>query len=92
MIDKSKSSLEQVQGELRDLWDEYVAIVGRFKYMTLPFMKSRVPVNWRFKYPEDNNILRLVTAFIEELFDKAPRTCAYLVETALIIWVIRVLG
>jgi hypothetical protein len=92
MFDKATKNLERVKRELEALAAEYLAIFGRFRYVTLPFMKTRVPDRLiRQGYPDNNEIYHLLTAFVEELFDQAPRVCAYVAETLLAIYVIRLL-
>ena len=75
-------NLEKVHYELLKLYAEYRSILRRFQWVTLPFMKSRAPAG----EPDNNSVLHLLTAFVEELFDQAPRTCAYLVQAALVVW------
>ena len=75
-------NLERVQYELLKLYAEYRSILRRFQWVTLPGMKSRAPAG----EPDNNGIFHLLTAFVEELFDQAPRTCAYLVQASLAVW------
>ena len=70
-------NLERVRDELQALKAEYLSICARFKYVTLPFMKSRVPPEELYKYPRNNEFFHLLTAFVEEFYDKAPRVAAY---------------
>lgn len=77
-------NLEKVQYELLKLYAEYRSILRRFQWVTLPFMKSRAPAG----EPDNNELFHLLTAFVEELFDQAPRTCAYLVQGALVVWAV----
>lgn len=77
-------NVERVQYELLKLYAEYRSILRRFQWMTLPGMKSRSPIG----EPDNNGIFHLLTAFVEELFDQAPRTSAYLVQTGLVVWAI----
>tara|TARA_R110000803_G_scaffold54585_2_gene111317 strand:- start:68 stop:352 length:285 start_codon:yes stop_codon:yes gene_type:complete len=79
-----KKNFKKVQYELIYLYAEYRSIIRRFQWVTLPFMKSRAPVG----EPDNNELFHLLTAFVEELFDQAPRTCAYLVQAALVVWAV----
>lgn len=57
---------------------EYKVIFGRFRYVTLLGMKSRVPQHRvNDGYPDNNELFHLLTAFMEEFYDKAPRMAAY---------------
>lgn len=63
---------------------EYISLVDRFKYVTLWGMKTRVPLGQQgMGYPTNNELFHLLTAFVEELFQKAPRVCAYMTEIAM---------
>ena len=85
-IEKNK---ERVATELKALWVEYKAIAGRFKYVTLWGMKTRVPVGKQgMGHPTNNELLHLLTAFVEELADQAPRTTAYLIIVTAVIHII----
>ena len=77
-------NLERIQYELIKLYAEYRTIIRRFQWVTLPGMKSRAPAG----EPDNNGIFHLLTAFVEELFDQAPRTCAYLVQASLVVWAV----
>ena len=77
-------NIERVQYELLKLYAEYRSILRRFQWVTLPGMKSRSPAG----EPDNNELFHLLTAFVEELFDQAPRTCAYLVQASLVVWAI----
>jgi hypothetical protein len=77
-------NFERVQYELLELYGEYRTIIRRFQWVTLPGMKSRAPAG----EPDNNGIFHLLTAFTEELFDQAPRTSAYLLQTGLVVWAI----
>jgi hypothetical protein len=77
-------NVERVQYELLKLYAEYRSILRRFQWVTLPFMKSRAPAG----EPSNNELFHLLTAFLEELFDQAPRTSAYLVQASLVAWAI----
>jgi hypothetical protein len=82
MVDALKKNLERVTLELRDVKSEYYTICRRFKYVTLPGMKSRVPQNKAgtglpHSFPTNNEVFHLLTAFVEEFYDKAPRVAAY---------------
>ena len=76
-MSKVAKNLERVKEELKALGTEYRSILARFKYVTLFGMKSRVPQEERYKYPRNNEFFHLLTAFIEEFYDKAPRVAAY---------------
>lgn len=82
MLNALKKNMERVTSELSDVKDEYGTIIRRFKYVTLPGMKSRVPVNKEgtglpHSFPTNNEVFHLLTAFVEEFYDKAPRVAAY---------------
>ena len=77
-------NIERLQEELKALGREYRSIIKRFKYVTLPFMKTRVPQDKQDKgFPDNNEVFHLLTAFIEEFFDQCPRLCTYLTITGL---------
>tara|TARA_R110000803_G_scaffold37627_1_gene81173 strand:- start:191 stop:478 length:288 start_codon:yes stop_codon:yes gene_type:complete len=84
MKNKIAKNLERVQYELIKLYAEYRSIIRRFQWVTLPGMKSRSPAG----EPDNNELFHLLTAFVEELFDQAPRTCAYLAQTSLVAWAV----
>ena len=74
MKDDIAKNTERVTAELRALGREYLVIIKRFRWVTLPGMESRSPAG----EPRNNGVFHLLTAFIEELYDQAPRTCAYI--------------
>lgn len=77
---------ERITEELLALWAEYKRICDRFKYVTLWGMESRVPQHLLYRYPRNNELFHLLTAFVEETYDKAPRTCAYVTIAAVALW------
>ena len=71
-------NLERVKQELESLGAEYKSILKRFKYVTLPFMKSRVSQEDRDAgIPRNNEFFHLLVSFVEEFYDKAPRVATY---------------
>lgn len=71
-------NLLRLKHEAWALLDEYKSIIGRFRYVTLIGMKSRVPAELVAQgHPDNNELFHLLTAFIEEFYDKAPRMAAY---------------
>ena len=78
-------NVERVKEELVSLKNEYLSIIKRFKYVTLAFMKSRVPPSELHKDPRNNELFHLLTAFVEEWYDQAPRVNAYLFITTVMI-------
>ena len=81
------NNADRVKEELKALGAEYKSILERFKYVTLPFMKTRVPQSKQDEgFPDNNELFHLLTAFIEELFDQAPRCCAYVTIAGLLGW------
>ena len=78
-------NLEVIRDELKALKVEYLSIIKRFKYVTLPFQKSRVPADELYQHPKNNEFFHLIAAFIEEFYDKCPRCCAYLTITILVV-------
>jgi hypothetical protein len=77
-MNKVTKNLERIKTELKALREEYTFIASRFRYVTLPGMKSRVPQGKRgMGYPDNNELFHLLVACIEEFYDKAPRVAAY---------------
>jgi len=71
-------NLLRLKHEAWALLDEYKTLFGRFRYVTLIGMKSRVPAELVASgHPDNNELFHLATAFIEEFYDKAPRIAAY---------------
>jgi predicted TIM-barrel enzyme len=86
--DSTKKNMERVQDELKALAAEYKSIIKRFRYVTLIGMKSRVPLSKQgMGYPDNNELLHLLTAFVEETFQKAPRVSAYVFIVCLTFYV-----
>lgn len=72
------SNLARIKSELAELCEEYHFILRRFRYVTLVGMKSRVPMAMQgMGFPDNNELFHLLTAFVEEFYDKAPRIAAY---------------
>lgn len=71
-------NLLRLKHEAWALLAEYKVIFGRLRYVTLIGMKSRVPQHRvNDGYPDNNDLFHLLTAFIKEFYDKAPRMAAY---------------
>ena len=78
MLSKLSKNMERITEELKAWGSEMLSIIKRFQYVTLPFMKSRVPLDLQEDgFPDNNEFFHLCTAFIEETIDKLPRTLAY---------------
>jgi hypothetical protein len=79
-------NLLRLKRESWALLDEYKTLFGRLRYVTLIGMKSRVPAELVAQgHPDNNELFHLLTAFIEEFYDKAPRMAAYRDITLIVI-------
>lgn len=81
-----KKNLSVLKEEWKELYLDQRFNLSRFRYVTLPFMKSRVPIDKRYQYPDNNGIFHLFVALISSCYQHLPRTLTYLTVGALALW------
>jgi len=85
MNDKIEKNSNRVKDELKALCAEYKLIFQRFRYVTLPGQKTRVPVGKQgMGFPDNNEFFHLIIALIEETYQKGSRICAYLTAAGIV--------